>query len=39
MFIRMRNRKYEERQAILAPTVAEDGSLPEAPTPCAQART
>jgi hypothetical protein len=29
----MRNRKYEERQAILAPTVAEDGSRPEAPIP------
>ena len=32
MLIRIRNRKYEEKQAIRAPTVADDGSLPEAPT-------
>jgi hypothetical protein len=37
--IRIRKRKYEERQAIRAPTVVDGGSRPDAPTPCAHAKT
>jgi len=39
MFIRMRKREKLDKQAIRAPTVADEGSRPGAPMPWAQART
>ncbi len=35
IFIRMRNRENELKQASRAPTVTDEGFLPEGPMPCA----